>query len=84
MVNPEDDEDLALTLNSRKNKIKHSDFVTAFNTIGLDTKQQESIFKKMEKAHPKWELMIDISFLNQEWKAKYKELIKERFARLLE
>lgn len=84
LVNPEDDEDLALTLNGRKKKIKRSDFVTAFNTLGLDTKQQENIFKKMEKAHPKWELMIDISFLNQEWKLKYKELIKERFARLLE
>jgi serine/threonine-protein kinase HipA len=82
LVNPTDDEDLALTLNGRKKKIKKSDFETAFNTLGLDTKQQKNIFNKMYKALPKWEEMIDRSFLDAEWKEKYKVLIKERFLRI--
>ena len=82
MVNPADNEDLALTLNGKKRKIKRSDFEAAFNTLKLDVKQQENIFKKMERVAPEWEEMIDISFLNEKWKKMYKALIKERFNRL--
>lgn len=83
LVNPADDEDLALTLNGKRKKLNRNDFIKAFTTLGLDIKQQENIFNKMEKAFPKWKQMIDISFLNQEWKEMYKELIEERFRRLL-
>lgn len=83
LVNPADDEDLALTLNGKRKKINRSDFIKAFTTIGLDVKQQENIFNKMEKAFPNWKQMIDISFLNQDWKEMYKGLIEERFRRLL-
>jgi serine/threonine-protein kinase HipA len=82
LVNPADDEDMALTLNGRKKKIKKADFETTFNTLGLDAQQQKNIFNKMYKALPKWEEMIDKSFLNTDWKEKYKVLIKERFQRI--
>ncbi len=82
MVNPADNEDMALTLNGKKRKIKRSDFETAFNTLKLDAKQQENIFNKMERVRPEWEEMIDISFLNEKWKEMYKALLKERFNRL--
>ncbi|MBK5270916.1 MAG: HipA domain-containing protein [Bacteroidia bacterium] len=82
LVNPADNEDMALTLNGKKKKIKRSDFETAFNTLKLDPKQQENIFTKMKKILPNWEEMIDISFLDDEWKKMYKSLIKERFNRL--
>ena len=49
LVNPTDDEDLALTLNGKKKKINRNDFVAAFNTIALDVKQQENIFKKWKR-----------------------------------
>jgi hypothetical protein len=57
-------------------------FTTAFGTIGLDTKQQENLFKKMEKAKTKWLEFIDISFLNEEMKTGYKNLILDRFNRI--
>lgn len=82
IVNPADDEDLALTLNGKKKKINRNDFVAAFNTLGLDAKQQENIFKKMEKARSSWFDFIDISFLNDEMKVAYKNLLQDRFARL--
>jgi len=83
LVNPADDEDLALTLNGKKKKIRYNDFIAAFDTLKLDSKQQENIFKKMERAKGKWMAFIDVSFLSDDFKDKYKQLIQERFARLL-
>lgn len=82
LVNPADDEDLALTLNGRKRKIRQSDFIAAFTTLKLDTRQQANMLKKMEKAIPKWIAFIDNSFLNDKMKDAYKELIKQRKQRL--
>lgn len=82
VVNPADDEDLALTLNAKKKKISRKDFIVAFNSFKLDTKQQENIFKKMEKSKDKWLKCIDDSFISDEFKVTYKELIKNRFERI--
>ncbi|MBK7303926.1 MAG: HipA domain-containing protein [Saprospiraceae bacterium] len=82
LVNPADDEDLALTLNGKKKKISGNDFKSAFTTLGLDTKQQENIFKKMEKVKSIWLEFIDISFLNDNLKLAYKNLMQNRFARV--
>lgn len=82
LVNPADDEDLALTLNGKKKKINRNDFVAVFTKSGLDARQQENIFKKMERAKTRWIEFIDISFLNEEMKEKYKNLLKNRFSRL--
>jgi serine/threonine-protein kinase HipA len=82
LVNPADDEDLALTLNGKKKKIKRNDFISAFTASGLEEKQQENIFKKMEKAKTSWLEFIDISFLSNDLKIAYKNLIQERFSKL--
>ena len=82
LVNPADEEDLALTLNGKKKKIRRNDFITAFNTLNLDTKQQENIFAKMAKTKEEWMNFIDISFLTKEFKESMKMLISDRFNRL--
>ena len=82
LVNPIDDEDMALTLNGKKKKLKRVDFIAAFNKVKLDAKQQNNIFNKMEKAHHKWEALIDNSFLSTEYKQTFKELIQDRFNRI--
>jgi len=82
LVNPKDDEDLALNLNGRKKKINRKDFESAFSTMKLDAKQQTNIFAKMEKVRNKWIDFIQISFLSTDFKAKYIQLINERFDRL--
>jgi hypothetical protein len=46
------------------------------------TKQQENIFKKMEKAKSSWIDFIDISFLNDQMKFEYKQLLETRFKRI--
>jgi len=82
LVNPADDEDMALTLNGKKKKLNRKDFSIAFTSLNLDGKQQENIFKKMEKAKDKWMEFIDISFLSNDFKTLYKNLIEDRFSRL--
>ena len=82
LVNPADDEEMALNLNGKKNKLKKNDFVAAMDTLKLDKKQQENIFNKMGKAKSKWIEQIEISFMSEEFKNQYKQLITERFARI--
>ena len=78
LVNPNDKEELALTLNSRKNKISKQDFVAAFTGAKIDTRAQENIFQKFYRVIPEWVEFIDTSFLKEEFKNRYKELISER------
>jgi serine/threonine-protein kinase HipA len=82
LVNPSDTEELALTLNGKKKKIKKQDFIIAMITLEIDKKQQQNIFTKMHKAFPKWIEMIDISFLSKEYKEQYKQLLTERIKRI--
>jgi serine/threonine-protein kinase HipA len=82
LVNPADDEELALTLNGRKKKLKRRDFEAAMTNLKMDTQQQQNIFKKMEKAWPAWEQWIDMSFLTEDYKLQYMSIVQERLARL--
>ncbi len=82
LVNPKDDEDMALFLNGRKKKLKRSDFENAFNTMKLDVRQQNNIFAKMENSQNKWIEFIHLSFLSDDFKDKYIQLINDRFDRL--
>jgi serine/threonine-protein kinase HipA len=78
LVNPADKEELGLNLNGKKKKIKRSDFVSAFNALNLDHKQQENIFRKMSSAIPDWIAFIDMSFLTEEMKQSFKDLVIQR------
>lgn len=82
LVNPADDEEMALNLNGKKKKLKKQDFITAMNTLKLDEKQQQNIFIKMEKAKPKWMEQIDRSFMTDDFKSQYKLIVNERFERI--
>lgn len=83
LVNPADDEDMALTLNGKKRKIRKSDFVAAFTAAKLDAKQQENLFTKMEVSRSRWMEKIDSSFMDKNYKRKYKSILNERFDRLM-
>ena len=82
LVMPEDNEELALTLNGKKRKIKKNDFHASMRSSGLDGKVIENIFNKFAKAYDKWMSFIDISFLPDEMKMRYKDLITNRLAAL--
>jgi serine/threonine-protein kinase HipA len=76
-----DEEELALTLNGKKKKIRKKDFVEAINRFNVDSKAVDNIFNKFRLTHKKWNDFIDISFLPKEMKEKYLTLITERIER---
>lgn len=76
LANEEDDEELALTLNGKKNNIQRKDFEISMIRSGLDTKVIENIYNKFEKMIPKWLKFIDQSFLPENEKVRYKDLIR--------
>ena len=78
LVMPEDTEELALTLNGKKRKIKKTDFIVSMQASGLEDKIIENIFRKFLKVQSKWIEFIDLSFLSNEMKEAYKTLITER------
>ena len=82
MVMPQDTEELALTLNGKKRKIKKSDFESAMVLSGLDEKVTSNIFKKFLKAEQKWVELIDISFLADDMKEEYKVFIHDKLEKL--
>ena len=84
MVNPKDTEELALTLNAKKKRIKKSDFVRAMETSGISSKVFDNILAKYRKLLPKFNEIIDLSFLDKEDKEIYKQSITSRLARIEE
>ena len=70
-----DDEDLALTLNGKKKRIRKKDFLEAFSRFNIDQKSIENIFGRFEKSLVQWENFIDRSFLPVEMQKEYKDLI---------
>ena len=79
---PEDTEELALTLGGKKKKLKLDDFLTLGEGLGLTTKQIEGTFKRFKKHFPSAFQCLERSFLSEDMKCLYKEIIAERRGRL--
>ena len=82
ILNPKDDEELALTLNGRKKRLKRSDFIAAGETMGIDPKTVDRLIGKYVRLLPRMSEFIGQSFLDEELKTRYKELIHERIDRI--
>lgn len=78
LVMPEDTEEMALTLNGKKRRIKKTDFVNSMQMSGLENKVIENIFNKFHKVRDKWFEFIDISFIPDAMKKDYKTIIEEK------
>lgn len=82
IVLPEDTEELALTLDGRKKKLKKGHFEKLAYGLGLTDKQTEGVFKRMVKNKPKAIEWIEQSFLSNELKTVYQEVIDSRYVQL--
>jgi len=78
LVMPEDTEELALTVNGKKRKIKRSDFQVAMSSSGLEEKVINNLLSKFIKVADKWFEFIDLSFLPKEMKEQYKLIIQNK------
>ena len=82
IANPKDNEELALPLSGRKTKLRLEDFLNAAKTMGVDEKVVFRLIDGLKKAFPKWQTLIHNSFLSDDMKKAYEELILSRFERL--
>ena len=82
IINPKDDEELALTLNGRKKKLQREDFIKSAATLGIDNVVVERLINKYIRLLSKFETVIQSSFLSDELKEKYGELLRDRIGRL--
>jgi serine/threonine-protein kinase HipA len=76
-------EEMALTLKGKKSNFKQSDLIDYFakERLDLNDKTIDMIMKDMFKNVPKWNELIEISFLSDVMKEKYFSLMKERLGR---
>jgi serine/threonine-protein kinase HipA len=76
--NPE--EEIALTLNGKKSNLKAADFVDYYGKerLQLNEKTIASILEQMQQATPKWKELLEVSFLTDDMKGKYLELLESR------
>ena len=84
IANPEDKEELALSLSGKKSNLKLNDFLRSATTMGLEENVVMHLIDNMRKAIPKWKSLIHASFLSEEMKDKYEQLIMSRMNRLQE
>lgn len=82
IANPKDTEELALTLSGRKSKLQLKDFMSSAATMGLEPNVMLRLIDNMHKALPKWESLIQRSFLSDEVKDLYSQIITSRLNRL--
>lgn len=82
IVNPEDTEELALTLEGKKKKLHWEHFQRLGLLLGLNAKQITGVAKRFQKRKSIALEWIDRSFLSDEYKEKYKHLLEERYQRI--
>lgn len=82
ILNPDDEEELALTLCGKKKKLKREHFVQFGEELGLTNKQINGVFKRIERDTPKAIAWIDRSFLSADMMIAYKEVLEKRYQQL--
>lgn len=84
IANPEDKEELALSLSGKKSNLKLNDFLRSATTMGLEANVVLRLIDNMRKAIPKWTSLIHGSFLSEDMKDRYGQIIMSRINRLQE
>ena len=82
IINPNDEEELALTLTGKKKKLKREHFEQLATGLGLTEKQMERAFKRMVKNKAKAMDWIEQSFLSDTMKEAYVLLVEKRYRQL--
>lgn len=71
----DDDEQTALAINGKKNKLKLSDFMILAKSLGINEKVFQNIIEKVYSVLPAWLNAIERSFLSKSDQEKFKEII---------
>jgi serine/threonine-protein kinase HipA len=79
LVLPEDNEELALTIEGKKKKLKREHFERFGKGLGLTSKQISGVFNRMINNKQKAFEWIDKSFLSDAMKDAYKKVLESRY-----
>lgn len=82
IINKEDTEELALTLEGKKKKLKWEHFERFGKGLELTNKQIQGVFKRMIKYKPKAVELIRKSFLSGNMKEAYLNILESRYEKL--
>lgn len=84
IANPNAEEEMALSIGGKKNGFTRDDLLVDFaqHYLYLPKAKVEKETQRLLDFVPEWIEKIDTSFLEESMKVKYKELLKERAARL--
>ena len=75
-----DEEESALTINGKKNRLKRTDFDSVAKTLQINEKTVAAIYQRFTKILPIWQQWIERSFLSAEMKKQYSDLIIAKLA----
>lgn len=84
IINPDDDEEFALTMEGKKKKIKREHFERFGKGLGLTSKQLIGVFNRFHNNKGKAMQWIKNSFLTLEMKEAYAKLFEDRYARIFD
>ena len=78
IANPKDKEEMALSINGKTARIKLADFLKASDTMGIEQRVTLGLINGLRNAMPAWIDLINNSFLSDEMKQSYLDLISRR------
>ncbi len=77
----DDNEESALAINGKKNKLTEADFLVLAQKIGISEKVHQNIILKFQKLLSTWDEIIDKSFLQEDKKKEFKKMIRQKLKR---
>lgn len=80
---PEDPEEMALTLNGKKRKLKRSDFDTLAKSLKIPDKALKNTYNRFSNKLKDAVSFLEVSFLPEERKMDYQTLLKARASHLV-
>ena len=80
VVIPSDKEELALTINGKKQNICRKDFLVFADTIGIPERSAEKMIEKIVKLKDKYISMCRDSYMPEQMRANLENLIEQRIA----
>jgi serine/threonine-protein kinase HipA len=84
IINPDDKEELALTIEGKKSKLTRQNFENLGRGFGLNERQIKGVFTRFLKNKLEALRWINNSFLSEDYKEKYIHLLQQRYSKLEE
>ena len=86
IILPHPEEELALPLNGKKNRLKQQDLVDYFgrDRLQLTNRVIDKVLLELKQLCKPWKTLLAASFLSAEMRKKYLSVLEDRFTRLFE